>query len=70
MFGRTIQLDVVKKNVKGEAAPMKDAEYDASVYVAAAVVAARQIAFITVSGIAAYMVFDTTRKIAVNRLSK
>jgi hypothetical protein len=70
MFNRTIQLDVVKKNVKGQAAPTNADERDVSVYVAAAVVAAREIAVVVVAGVAVGMFFDTARKIAVNRLSK
>lgn len=70
MFGRTVQLDVVRKNVRGEAAPKKPDPNDISEYVAAAVVATKQIGGIILAGVATYMILDATRSIAVNRLSK
>lgn len=70
MFNRTIQLDVVKKNVKGDAANQETGNGDISAHIASAVVAGKQISDLTLKVVGTYMVLDTIRKIAVNRLSK
>jgi hypothetical protein len=69
MFNRTIQLDVVKKDKKSPTEEVVSVD-DAVSYAAIADVAVRNIAEHAITVIGTYMLFDTIRKIAVNRLSK
>lgn len=68
MFKRTIQLDVVKKarNKVDELNDYEDGIDRIAIYGAAFERAVFQVAKV----VAAYMVLDTVRKIAVNKLSK
>jgi hypothetical protein len=68
MFNRTIQLDVVKKNKKEINEPVSEENAISQVAIADVVFAnaSRQFALL----VGTYLILDTVRKIAVNRLSK
>lgn len=70
MFNRTIQLDVVKKSKKVHDTAPEDAGYNAEEIAQMANDSAYNLAFLAVKVMGSYMLFDTVRKIAVNRLSK
>ena len=70
MFNRTIQLDVVKKVKKNRNQELEEAGYNAYEIADMVNQTAYNACFLAVKVIGSYMIFDTIRKIAVNRLSK
>jgi hypothetical protein len=68
MFNRTIQLDVVKKNKKeiNELVSEENAINQVAIADVVFANASRQFALL----VGTYLILDTVRKIAVNRLSK
>ena len=69
MFKRTIQLNVVKKS-KNRDETAEEPVYTAEDYANMVSQGANKAAFLTVKIVGSYMLLDTVRKIAVNRLSK
>jgi hypothetical protein len=69
MFKRTIELNVVKKS-KNRDETAEEPVYTAEDYANMVSQGAHNAAFLAVKIVGSYMLLDTVRKIAVNRLSK
>lgn len=70
MFNRTIEVGLVKKSKKNREDAMEEAGYSAEEITERVDQTANTLCFLTITVVGSYMLFDTVRKIAVNRLSK